>query len=309
MLRRDSYIYSGVLHVVAALLAVFGLPHFFRDPPPQETPMVVDLVPIGAKTNPPPKQADEPQPEPAKSEPPKPEPPKPEPPKPEPPKPAPPPPPKPPEPEPPPPPKPEPKPEPLPLPKPEAKPEPKPTPKPPEQKLSDMKPPPKPQPQTDVDSLLKTLEKPKPKNAIDDLLKSTKDAKPAPPTPTQGAQTRPQGVKGSDQHNPLEPVSQTEMDRIRAHVEKCWVPPAGAKEADKLVVAIRVFVQPDGSVSDAQIVDRPVFADSFWQAAADSARRAVRTCSPLPIPKDKFDTMKNGDLVLTFDVAKAMGRR
>jgi outer membrane biosynthesis protein TonB len=287
-LRSESYIYSGVLHVAVALFAVFGLPQFFRDPPQPETPMVVDLVPIGLKTNPPPKQADEPQPEPAKPEPPKPEPP------------APPPPPKPPEPEP----------VPVPMPKPEAKPEPKPEPKPPEQKLSELKPPPKPQPQNDVDSLLKSMDKPKPKaDPLDELMKATKNAKPTPKSAEPGTQPKPQGVRGSDQHNPLEPVSMTEMDRIRAHVEKVWVPPAGAKEAEKLAVTIRVFIMPDGTVTDAQIIDKPIFADSFWQAAADSARRAVRTASPLPIPKDKYDTLKNGDLVLTFDIAKAMGRR
>ncbi|MEW5728625.1 MAG: energy transducer TonB, partial [Pseudomonadota bacterium] len=79
-MRRESYIFSGVLHVAVALIAYFGLPQFFRDPPEVETPIIVDLVPIGAKTNPPPKQAEEPQPEPAKPEPPEPKPaPKPEP--------------------------------------------------------------------------------------------------------------------------------------------------------------------------------------------------------------------------------------
>src|SRR5512145_2258820 len=81
-LRRESLIFSGVLHLALALLAIFGLPSFWNKPPEMEAPFVVDLVPIGAKTNTPPKQAEAPQPEPAKPEPPKAPEPKPEPPKP-----------------------------------------------------------------------------------------------------------------------------------------------------------------------------------------------------------------------------------
>ena len=101
-MRRESFIFSGVMHVLVAVFAIFGMPAFWDKPPEVEAPFVVDLVPIGAKTNPPPKQAEAPQPEQAKPEPPKAPEPKPEPPKPEPQKPAPPPPPapKPPEPEP-----------------------------------------------------------------------------------------------------------------------------------------------------------------------------------------------------------------
>lgn len=313
-MRRESYLFSGVLHLIIASLAVFGLPQFFRDPPAVETPMVVDLVPIGIKSNPPPKQLSEPQPEPAKPEeakpePPKPEPPKPEPPKPEPPKPAPPPP-------PPPPPKP-PEPEPAPILKPEAKPVQKPEPKPeakvPEPDLSEVKPKPRPkQPEDDLDSLLKSVDKkkkppPPPSNPLDDLLKSTDKAKPNTASTDKGNQPKPQNVKGSDQHNPNEPISMTESDAIRAHVSKFWNIPAGAKDADKLLVSIRVNVLPDGTVTDAQVVNAPFAPTSFWQAAADSARRAVRLASPLPIPKNKYDQFQ--DFIITFDPKQmVMGR-
>ena len=77
-MRRDSYIFSAVLHVVVALLAIFGLPMFWQQPPIEDQPIVVDVVPLGAKTNPPPLKSAESQPEPpkpqAKPEPPKPEP-------------------------------------------------------------------------------------------------------------------------------------------------------------------------------------------------------------------------------------------
>nr|CAM74762.1 TolA, tolA protein [Magnetospirillum gryphiswaldense MSR-1] len=134
---------------------------------------------------------------------------------------------------------------------------------------------------------------------LDDLLKATDKAKPNTPSAEKGNQPKPQNVRGSDMHNPNAPISMTEMDRIRKHVSDRWNIPAGAKDAANLIIEIRVSVQPDGTVTDAQIINAPLMADSFWQAAADSARRAVRLASPLPIPRDKYDQFR--DFVLTFN--------
>ena len=303
-LRRSSYVYSALLHLGLILLAVFGLPQFWREPPVEETPMVVDIVPIGEKTNPPPLQDNKPQPEPQKAEPepPKPEPPKPEPPKPEPPKPAPPTPAPPPPPPPPPPPKPEPAP--VPMPKPEPKPEPpKPEPKPePPKKQKDVR--------DELDSLLKSVEKkkPTPTGEFDKLLKTAEKLKPSTPENKQATQNQPQAMRGSSMNNANEPVSMTEKDAIRAHIERFWNVPAGAKDADKLVVYIRVSVLPDGTVTDAQIQmgDPTMMLNPFYQAAADSARRAVRAASPLPIPVNKYDQFK--DFTLAFNPKFAAGR-
>jgi len=306
-MRRDSYIFSGLLHLAIVLIAAFGLPQFWKPLPVEDAPIVVDIVPIGAKTNPPPLQDNKPQPEPQKTEPepPKPEPPKPEPPKPEPPKPPPPPTPAPP---PPPPPPAKPEPAPAPVPKPEPKPEPTPAPPPP--------PPPKPEPpkkQKDVtdelDSLLKSVEKkkPTPQDDLDKLLKSAEKLKPSVPENKSATQTTPQSVRGSASNNPLEPISMTEKDRIRAHIERFWSVPAGAKDADKLVVIIKVSVLPDGTVTSAEIVTDPMMMlNPYYQAAADSARRAVRAASPLPIPADKYDQFK--DFQLAFNPKFAAGR-
>ncbi|WP_239988781.1 TonB C-terminal domain-containing protein [Paramagnetospirillum kuznetsovii] len=308
-MRRESYVFSGILHLAIFLIAVFGLPQFWREPPMDETPMVVDIVPIGEKSNPPPLQDNKPQPEPQKAEPepPKPEPPKPEPPKPEPPKPQPPPPP--PTPAPPPPPPPKPEPAPAPAPKPEPKPEP-PKPEPP-------KPEPKPEPPKkqknvtdELDSLLKSVDKkkPKPQDELDKLLKSAEKLKPTAPENKDATQTQAQSVRGSLSNNPNEPVSMTEKDRIRAHIERFWNVPAGAKDADKLVVYIRVSVLPDGTVTDAQIQmgDPTMMLNPYYQAAADSARRAVKAASPLPIPLNKYDQFK--DFTLAFNPKFAAGR-
>jgi len=276
---------------MVALVSVFGLPLFFKDPVLDDVPMIVDIVPLGDKTNPPPLQSQS-QPEPAKPDP-KPDQAKPEPVKPPPPAPPP----------PPPPPKPEPLPvpEPKPAPKPEPpKPEPKPEPPKPEQKPDNKA---KPRQQDELDSLLKSVDKIKPKSSVDDLMKSAEKAK----STDQGKQPLPQSVKGSASNNPLEPVSMTELDMIRAQIYKCWNIPAGAKDAQDLVVPIRVRLQQDGTVLSAEIVDSLRYsADSFYRAAADSARRAVLVCSPLKAPPSKYEQWK--DLTLRFNPKEMLGQ-
>jgi outer membrane biosynthesis protein TonB len=290
MMRRSA-IYSALFHVAIALFAWFGLPEFFRRELPPEAPMIVEVLPLAEITNAPPPKPEppkvaekppEPTPEPPKPEPPKVvEQPKPEPPKPEPPKPvaAPPPPP------PPPPPVPTLKAELPPPPPPPPKPKPAPT-------------PPKTQKQNfDLDAVLKDLTKPKPQAAA---------PAPTPPAPQQQA-AAPRASTNAPS-NPTLPVSMTEMDAIRRHVERCWNPPVGAKDSDKLVIDVKVSLDPDGTVRDARAVDQGrMRGDEYFRAAAESAERAVRRCSPLPIPRQKYDQFR--DFTLVFSPREMLGVR
>jgi hypothetical protein len=100
----------------------------------------------------------------------------------------------------------------------------------------------------------------------------------------------------------------SEIDAIRHRIQQCWVIPAGALEADKLVVSIRVWVNPDGTVREARILDQSrMLKDVFFRTAAESARRAVLNprCSPLPIPPKKYDQFK--EFVLDFNPKEAAG--
>ncbi len=106
-------------------------------------------------------------------------------------------------------------------------------------------------------------------------------------------------MRGSNRNNPNAPISMTEADAIRAHVSKFWNIPAGAQNAENLKVELRITVQPDGTVTNVQIINQPFNPSSYYLAAADSARRAVRLASPLPIPRDKFSQFDN--FVLAFD--------
>ncbi|WP_241911517.1 energy transducer TonB [Telmatospirillum siberiense] len=302
---RFGLLCSVALHIVALVIAVFGLPQLLAPPPEISEPVIVEIAELGDKTNPPPKQVQSPKPveqpseapkqeapptpEPPKAEPPKPEPPKPEPPKPPEPKP------EPPKPEPPkpvPPPKPpEPEPDPVPVPTPKPKP---PEPKPPEPQpdvLKDVKPPakkPPPPTNNDFDSLLKTVDK----------LRDTSKPSPAP-QPQQAAAGSNKTVN-SNSNIPSEPVSMTDKDFIAAQFRKCWNFDPGARDAGNLIVRVHVLLNSDGSVVRADIVDDPrYYSDNYYRSAADSARRAVFTCSPIKLPTGKYDALK--DLVLNFD--------
>ena len=82
--------------------------------------------------------------------------------------------------------------------------------------------------------------------------------------------------------------SQTDIDRLKNHVGKCWKTFYGAGEIT-ITIPIRINTNIDGTINSAQIVDISSYQkDSFYRATADTARRAVLECSPLPIPKKKW---------------------
>ena len=280
---------SIMLHALALLLMVFGLPHLMSPPKDIEEPMVVEVETIADKTNPPPRQVEEPKPEeqptPPKQEetPPPPPQPAPKPPEPQPPTPAPPPPqPKPPE--------PEPEPVPVPKPKPEPpKPEP-PKPAPPDL-LKDIKPPPKkPPPPDDFDNLLKSVDK---------LRQAEKQPTPQPKAPAPAQKT----VNSPLTDMASQPTA-SEKDYIAGQIWPKWNVDLGAKGADTLQVGVKISITPDGHVTEARrVVDESRYAsDGFYRAAADAAVRAVMMASPLKVPPSRPDIFRNNpQITINFD--------
>jgi len=311
---------SATLHIGMVALILFGLPSLFRTPPPQETPIAVDLVTIAPETRAthpnPYRPRREAKPEPAIAPPaPKPEP------KPTPPVAS----------EPPPPSAAAPPPAPAPVPKPEAKPTPPPPPPPPkpvEAQAPRMPPPPEPKPKPEpkpeprlarqtppraektdpaaFDKLIKNLEEKHQQKAepaqFDSLLKNltqtqtaeAEDTPPARPQPVAGAapSSQPNAPLGSQ-------LTASEADLIVQQIERCWNVPAGARDAKDLDIEIKAVVNQDGTVRQATIVDTGRYAsDPFFRAAADSAKRAVLNpqCSPLRVPPDKYEAWHNLDL-------------
>lgn len=84
----------------------------------------------------------------------------------------------------------------------------------------------------------------------------------------------------------------TEMDALRRQLEGCWNVPIGARDADNLIVDVRLVMNQDKTVRKAEIVDESRYnSDPFFRAAADSALRAVQSdaCNPLILPDDKYE--------------------
>ena len=87
---------------------------------------------------------------------------------------------------------------------------------------------------------------------------------------------------------------------IRQMVEACWNVPTGAKDAQDLLVRLRIQLRPDGSLArPPEFLDRGRMSDPFYRAAAESAARAVRQCAPFNLPPDQYELWR--DLTFNFD--------
>ena len=186
-------------------------------------------------------------------------------------------------------------------------PEPEPAPKPaPEPKKAEVKkltpapiPPRKPKAPDSFESVLKTLEQlkkeppppPKPDPAVD----FSKMMENALDTPTL--------------RNDVGPVMTiSEIDLVRQQIHRCWNLPAGAKDAHKMLISIRVVMNPDGHVRAARVLgQQQMSSDPFYRAMAESALRAVLNprCQPFKLPLDKYDRWQT--MLLNFDPKEMFG--
>ena len=88
-------------------------------------------------------------------------------------------------------------------------------------------------------------------------------------------------------------LTQTEIDKLRNYISKCWDTSIGASEV-KIIIPLKISANMDGSVNSVEIDDQSRYVkDTFYRATADSARRAVLDCSPLPLPKNKASQFKS----------------
>lgn len=93
-------------------------------------------------------------------------------------------------------------------------------------------------------------------------------------------------------------LTQTEIDALRAQIQACWNPPAGAADARDIIVKVRLQLRQDGSLSaDPMLMNsgsHPIF-----RIAAESAMRAIRRCQPYRLPASKYEVWR--DVEVTFD--------
>jgi len=307
---RAGLITSVIAHLVLILWGLFGLP----DTKPFDSTMVealpVDIVPIseltslqkGKKTADPKKppapeqtkkEAEQPTPAPTPA-PPKPTPAAPAPSAPPPPA-AQPEPPKPPEPTPEPPKAPEPPKTEAPAPTPEPTPAPEPTPEPPKQ--AEAPPPPAPKPRskppapkptqtaktdTNTPSQLKSTAQSKfDADQIKALLDKQKSSGGA-----QSQQTA--GFGAEEARNPTQMMTQSELDALRAQVQRCWNLPVGWTNPAEVTVTIRFKLNQDGTVNGIPSIEQYP-ASQYGTVAAEGAVRAVLQCGPYQLPIEKYD--------------------
>ena len=130
---------------------------------------------------------------------------------------------------------------------------------------------------------------------------------PAPASPTRDRQQGPARPNSANvANNPNLPVSRSEQDAIREHVSRFWNVPIGARDAENLVVELRIQCDPDGTVRNVRLDNGARAAsDPMFRAAAESAMRAVRMASPLPIPAGKADQFR--DFILSFNPRQVSG--
>lgn len=99
-------------------------------------------------------------------------------------------------------------------------------------------------------------------------------------------------------------MTMSEIDALRARISQCWNPPVGGLGAQALRVRLRLQLNRDGMLAERpQVVNRET--SPFFQAAADSAVRAVMLCQPYALPAEKFALWR--DMILNFDPREMLG--
>lgn len=178
------------------------------------------------------------------------------------------------------------------------KPEPK-TPPPPSEKLEKPKPP-EPKQEEPKEEAAETQE-----DLFQSVLKNLQDA---PDTPVD------ETVEKTDQAteaelSPLAKFSQklsaSDVVAIQQTLDRqfseCRGLMPGARDAHKIMVTLRIRMNPNRTVQSVTVVDQIRYStDTFYRAAADAALRAVRhpACEVLDLPPDKYDLWK--DMIFKF---------
>ena len=97
-------------------------------------------------------------------------------------------------------------------------------------------------------------------------------------------------------------LSLSEEDALKAQIFGCWSIPLGLPYNENLLVRIRLKLNPDGTVSQTEIVDHARMnkpGQGFYKVLAESALRAVRLCQPLKVPPTGYEKWK--ELQLNFN--------
>ena len=153
--------------------------------------------------------------------------------------------------------------------------------------------PPKAEEKADAKEEEKPKDKPKkekPKKEVDPLdaiLKGVKDTAAKEKDESSASEQPEDSSQNGGRSNSFDPNSPEALairDAIQGQVYKCWNVPAGARNAENLIIPLEIDYDQRGNpvkVNLAKEASGEYRNDPFFRAAADSAIRAVRRCAPL----------------------------
>ena len=91
-------------------------------------------------------------------------------------------------------------------------------------------------------------------------------------------------------------LSLSEEDALKAQIFGCWSIPLGLPYNENLLVRIKLQLNPDGTVTQSEILDHARMnkpGQGFYKVLAESALRAVKLCQPLRVPTTGMKDGKN----------------
>jgi hypothetical protein len=120
------------------------------------------------------------------------------------------------------------------------------------------------------------------------------------PKPKPQQESKTQDTATNLAPNVGERATMTEKDAIIRHIESCWRIDPGTEGVARMSAEIRVFINPDASVRNVEIVDMArYFVDAQFRTFVNSARNAVMGCGKIPmITPANYNTFK--EMVMTF---------
>ena len=102
-------------------------------------------------------------------------------------------------------------------------------------------------------------------------------------------------------------LSLSEEDALKAQIFGCWSIPLGLPYNENLLVRIKLQLNPDGTVTQSEILDHARMnkpGQGFYKVLAESALRAVKLCQPLRVPTTGYERWK--ELQLNFDAREML---
>ena len=112
-----------------------------------------------------------------------------------------------------------------------------------------------------------------------------------------------------DQQRSVESIglSLSEEDALKAQIFGCWSIPLGLPYNENLLVRIKLQLNPDGTISQSEILDHARMnkpGQGFYKVLAESALRAIKLCQPLRVPTTGYERWK--ELQLNFDAREML---